>query len=154
MPKNLYDNMADEADAFSEKLYGTEYIDDEFITYGLNHKYDVIVAEALDFILKNKKLRVFEDDILKLHCNNSFLVKSRIIIIYSIMGEFEKLKDFILINKLNDEYYDVWINASKLIETGDNVYLSNLEKFSNVKDNTISSLSRELILLLKQYRFI
>lgn len=141
------DKLADEADRYADQLADMGTVDLTLLRYGLQHDYDVIVSEALDWVMHFGLVDDLADEILAAaKRNQSFLVSARLILCTALTTDANfkaALRPFLY--NTDDAYRKAWESAALYIETGRKEHIQALENLANSPDRTIASLSASLL---------
>lgn len=145
-----FEIMAQEAEDFSEMIYTLNFAPAELIVAAINNKYDVIVAESIDYIILNKRVKEFIQDLIDIAGKPiTYLIAGRLRLCAALCNSDELRVLLSQVDIVRDSYYEVWQDAALFLETGQSSYYEELLNTIHCQDKTISSLANTLIELLR-----
>lgn len=142
-----YEDMAEDADRYIDLLSEMQGFDQSLIELGLRSEYDVMVTEALDYIINLGKVDSFQNIIESLAKEDaSYLVVGRLILCEALCSSSNlrrRLKN--IKYDRSDDYYRAWEESAEYIKSGDVQALHRVEALSTSSDHTVASLSKSLL---------
>jgi len=142
-----FDIMADEADKYADLLANMADIDLSILRHGLRNEYDVIVSEAMDYLITLNLVDEFKEDLAELSDRqDSYLISGRLRMCAALSKD-QKLKNVLSVPKCDkdDLYCQVWESASCYVSSPQQRWLKKLETLARNPDNTVASLARSLL---------
>lgn len=147
-----FDRMADEADKYIDDLEEMGDVDHDLLRIGLNHDYDVIVSEALDYVIYLDLVREFSKEIIDIFKREtSYLIVGRLRICAALTDD-ENVKSIVRYGDCDEQdfYCRTWQAAALYAQTLQKSYLEEIEILSKNSDLTVSSLAQSILSFLRK----